>query len=64
MRMLVECIKDREIADPITVGSYYHIETDSLYIEDDGTAYADVYNEENTEKIGRYSINIFCTIGY
>lgn len=55
----VKCISERSsFKNQIIIGKVYIIDRDSLYIDNDGDIYIDVY-EVNYNLIGRMNINHF-----
>lgn len=61
MMITVECISIRDsVPEIIKVGNKYKIDTDTLYIDEDGDAFVEVY--ENHTKVGRFSLKHFKSI--
>ena len=60
--MDVVCIEKRESnINQIIEGDYYYIDRNSIWIDSDGDAYGEVYNDRG-EDIGQLKLSHFCTL--
>jgi hypothetical protein len=60
--MSVQCISERKGYNKLIVGNKYLLDRDSIYIDFEGDAFADVYEDENSRKIGMYQLSHFMSV--
>lgn len=60
--MPVQCISERKGYNKLVIGNKYLLDRDSIYIDFEGDAFADVYEDENSRKIGMYQLSHFMSV--
>ena len=61
-RQEIYSFSERKGYNKLVIGNKYLLDRDSIYIDFDGDAFADVYEDENSRKIGMYQLSHFMSI--